>query len=292
MNNGPSLLLPHPQQDFSSPIVPEDDAAAFQGRIIGGTAATTGQLPWHVWVRSTVGTASITCGGSLISGNWVLTAAHCVQGYTSFTVGAGSNTLASPLVQLTTTVGVVNPGYNAANYNNDLALLQLPSSLSNSTFIAPVRIPAVSQNTTTFVNFQSTVSGFGRLNNGKLTGVNGISQQAFNKLPIPATTVLSPTLQVVNMRVMANANCASVYGTAVVVDTTLCGEGWTVNTQGACLGDSGGPMVIYENTIPTLIGVTSFISGRGCGAGDPTGFTRVSRYTAWINAVTGIALRP
>lgn len=94
------------------------------------------------------------------------------------------------------------------------------------------------------------------------------------------------------MRVMANANCANIYGTAVVTDSVMCGEGWAVSTQGACLGDSGGPMVIYENGVPTIIGVTSFISSRGCGAGDPTGFTRVSRFLTWINAVTGIALRP
>lgn len=50
-------------------------------------------------------------------------------------------------------------------------------------------------------------------------------------------------------------------------------------------------MVIYENGVPTLIGVTSFISGRGCGAGDPTGFARVSRFLTWINAITGIPLR-
>lgn len=96
----------------------------------------------------------------------------------------------------------------------------------------------------------------------------------------------------VNLRVMANANCAAFYGTAVVTDNVLCGEGWTVSTQSTCIGDSGGPMAIYENGIPTLIGVTSFISSRGCGAGDPSSFARVSRFLNWINAVTGIVLRP
>lgn len=96
----------------------------------------------------------------------------------------------------------------------------------------------------------------------------------------------------VNLRVMTNAACLSVYGSSVVMDNVMCGEGWTTNTQGACLGDSGGPMVVYENNVPTLIGVTSFISGRGCGFGDPTGFARVSRFLTWINSVTGIVLRP
>lgn len=111
-------------------------------------------------------------------------------------------------------------------------------------------------------------------------------------LLIAATTVLSPTLQVVNMNVMANTACANVYGNAVVTANVLCAQGTSNVAFGTCLGDSGGPMVIHENNVPTLIGVVSFISSRGCGAGDPSGFARVSRFTSWINAVTGIPLRP
>lgn len=152
---------------FQAPVSPKDGVATVNGRILGGSAATTGQRPWHVWVRSAVGTTSVTCGGSLIAPNWVLTAAHCVQGYNNFTVGVGSNSLASPQIQLTALYAIINPGFNAANYNNDVALLQLPTSLSNSTTVAPIRLPTVSQAGTTFLNFLTTVSGFGRLNNGK-----------------------------------------------------------------------------------------------------------------------------
>lgn len=246
----------------------------FGSRIVGGTAATVGQIPWQAWIRSYVSataTNPITCGGALIGLQWVLTAAHCVYGHGLYTVGLGSNTLSAPLIQMNSTVGIVNPNYNPSNYNNDIALIQLPVSTSTSTFIQTIRLPTVSQAATTFLNFQSTVSGFGRLNN--------------------STTVLSNTLQVVNMRVMANTNCQAIYGTSVVIASTMCGEGWTVSTQGACMGDSGGPMAIYENGVPTLIGVVSFISGRGCGAGDPTGFTRTASFLTWVNAVTGIPLR-
>lgn len=49
-------------------------AAGSKSRIIGGQDAQLGDWPWQVYF--TVDDSS--CGGSLISNEWVLTAAHCV----------------------------------------------------------------------------------------------------------------------------------------------------------------------------------------------------------------------
>lgn len=97
------------------------------------------------------------------------------------------------------------------------------------------------------------------------------------------------------MQVMTNVACANIYGSDVVTDNVLCANGAPDLTFGTCIGDSGGPMIIYASHFfdePTLIGVVSFISSRGCGSRDPDGFARVSRFTKWINGVTGIPLRP
>nr|CAD7617270.1 unnamed protein product [Timema genevievae] len=48
-----------------------------EGRIISGTMAARGQIPWQAFV---ILGGSGLCGGSLISNLWVLTAAHCAQG--------------------------------------------------------------------------------------------------------------------------------------------------------------------------------------------------------------------
>lgn len=49
-----------------------------EDRILGGSTAKPGQLPYMVSLRNL--TNSHACGGGLISNRWIVTAAHCCQG--------------------------------------------------------------------------------------------------------------------------------------------------------------------------------------------------------------------
>ena len=50
-----------------------------RGRIIGGHQVTKGSHPWQamLWNKKK---REPFCGGSLITGKWIVTAAHCVSG--------------------------------------------------------------------------------------------------------------------------------------------------------------------------------------------------------------------
>merc|ERR1712198_282816 len=62
-------------------------------RIIGGERAALGEFPWQISLRfALLGASKHVCGGSLISRNWVVTAAHCFDASTTvsrFTVRVG-----------------------------------------------------------------------------------------------------------------------------------------------------------------------------------------------------------
>ena len=52
-------------------------------RIIGGRTALDGEFPWQVSIRrySSIKSEFVhICGGSIISDQWILKAAHCVYG--------------------------------------------------------------------------------------------------------------------------------------------------------------------------------------------------------------------
>jgi secreted trypsin-like serine protease len=79
-------------------LLPAGAAAQFQPRVVNGSPAAAGDLPWTVAVQTAGRTAfdGHFCGGTLVAPDRVLTAAHCVlaTGPDEIEVFAGSADLA------------------------------------------------------------------------------------------------------------------------------------------------------------------------------------------------------
>lgn len=78
--NGPPRLDSKPTGKDAQPASAgkSSKTSSVSGHIVGGAVATRGQFPWQAVVSAD---NAYLCGGSLIAPQWILTAAHCVEGF-------------------------------------------------------------------------------------------------------------------------------------------------------------------------------------------------------------------
>ncbi|XP_042328188.1 serine protease 27-like, partial [Sceloporus undulatus] len=113
-------------------------------RIIGGTNAKQGEWPWQISIRKNRGH---TCGGSLISNQWVVTAAHCFEGPldpTQYKVNLGEYELPKPaptMISASISQIIVYPYYAGDVLSGDIALVKLNEPVKFSRTILPICLP-------------------------------------------------------------------------------------------------------------------------------------------------------
>ncbi len=231
--------------------------------IVGGRDALLGEVPWQVLIS----TNRYLCGGSLINKEWVITAAHCLEGAKYVSVQAGTNSRWGSFEAKTQTVQMTDvfthSKYTSHRTGFDIALIHFTTPLTFTPQIQTIGIISGSaQLTTTDV---LTASGWGRL------GENNPN------LPL--------ALQVVGLPFASRDVCQYGYG-FILPEGILC-AGYPQGGKDSCQGDSGGPLFQILDDFAILRGVTSF--GFGCARPNLYGaYTDVGAYLGWIMEITGL----
>ncbi|XP_064462672.1 venom protease-like [Ornithodoros turicata] len=235
-------------------------------RIVGGRAAELLEYPYAVSIRKKLKGSNSKpfpfCGGALITERHVLTAAHCLNKKSPkiLSVNIGDYNFASSHdtenhVRAVPTFRQ-HEEYDVPSYRNDIAIVYLNESVSllqNSleTAILPPLNSDITPGTV------ARVVGWGRLRYG------GPKSSILRKVDIP----------VVNRTICQRPLKHRIYPLMV------CAGG--IEGKDACIGDSGGPMLIQVNSYHVVAGVVSF--GKKCALKDVYGvYTRLGLYGPWI----------
>uniref|UniRef100_A0AAG5DCZ3 Peptidase S1 domain-containing protein n=1 Tax=Anopheles atroparvus TaxID=41427 RepID=A0AAG5DCZ3_ANOAO len=249
-------------------------------RVVNGQEASPGQFPYQVALLGEFNLGIGLCGASVITQNYVLTAAHCVHSGTSSNtpivggvaiMGAHNRIEEEPSQQRITftSSGIIgHPGYDLFTVRHDIAVVRLDEPIQYTDRIQPIRLPARSD-TRLFAGFIGTVSGFGIYDT--------------------ANPRLSDVLNYAANPVMTNADCLAQWSPELIEDQNICHSG--DGGRAACNSDSGGPLTVQDNG-SLLVGVVSFGSATGCDSGIPTVYMRVSYYLGWIEANSDFVADP
>uniref|UniRef100_A0A671PFD5 Zgc:112038 n=1 Tax=Sinocyclocheilus anshuiensis TaxID=1608454 RepID=A0A671PFD5_9TELE len=254
-----SRCEPKNQPSFLSSVCGQ---APLNTKIVGGQGAVVGSWHWQASLHK-ITSGSHFWGGSLINKDWVLSAAHCFQNTAALNVkmylgrhlqmGSNPNEISRIVTRL-----ITHPSYSTTTQNNDIALLQLSSSVTFTDYIKPVCLAAAG-------------SVFG---GGTKSWITGWGKLSFVGTQIPNI------LQEVQIPIVNNSVCNKGYG-GIITSNILC-AGLNEGGKDSCQGDSGGPMVNKNGSQWIQSGIVSF--GRDCGLPKfPGVYTSVSQYQSWIS---------
>jgi secreted trypsin-like serine protease len=261
---------------FSRPASRHDSGVPL---IMGGTEAADGQFPWTLSIEydGSLGWLHM-CGGILVAPNYALTGAKCVNylNMANLRAWAGllyrNDTAATNAQLLTIDLITIHPEYNEyqPGVPNDIAILRFVEAANTSKEnIAEATLPPESgsnyDKSTCFIN------GWGRYNDENVFS----NQMLYAQIPVIPNPECNSQLETI--------------GQADILDTHICVMSDPPG-QGACNGDSGGPLNCYQSESEPELGLVVVGAGSwtvttegNCNAFYPSVYTRLSKYLKWIS---------
>nr|NP_610874.1 Ser8 [Drosophila melanogaster]AAF58377.1 Ser8 [Drosophila melanogaster]AAY55696.1 IP02554p [Drosophila melanogaster] len=233
------------------PIGLEPQTSSLGGRIVGGTASSIEDRPWQVSLQRS---GSHFCGGSIISNNIIVTAAHCLDTPTTVSnlrIRAGSNKRTYGGVLVEVAAIKAHEAYNSNSKINDIGVVRLKTKLTFGSTIKAITMASA----TPAHGSAASISGWGK------TSTDGPS---------------SATLLFVDTRIVGRSQCgSSTYGYGSFIKATMICAAAT--NKDACQGDSGGPLVSGGQ----LVGVVSW--GRDCAVANYPGvYANIAELRDWV----------
>uniref|UniRef100_A0A8B9MG66 Peptidase S1 domain-containing protein n=1 Tax=Accipiter nisus TaxID=211598 RepID=A0A8B9MG66_9AVES len=229
------LLLAHAEiltGDTPDGAEPECGRQRELGRVVGGTAARPGEWPWQVSLQLR---GKHFCGGTLVTPQWVLSAAHCFQGPNGSWAEPREWRAVVGRLRLQETGGqertvvevVVHEGYRRVEGGHDLALARLESPVTLGARVGTICLPQA--NHSFAFGTPCWITGWGYV---------------AENVSLPAG---SP-LQKVALDLLSRETCNCLYSNlrnrelARPARRGMVCAGGQEGGRGACQADSGGPL--------------------------------------------------